>query len=44
MLIIGIVINYNHQFKSYSDICNREEVDCTFYIIDPRNIKQPTLE
>ena len=36
-----------HPFKSYSDLCsiNNEEikVNCTFSIVDPSNIKEPTL-
>ena len=43
MLIIGILINFSHQFKSYSDLCAMEGVDCTFYVIDKRNIKEPTF-
>lgn len=43
LAILGCLANYNHTFKSYSDICHMEGVDCTFYVIDPRNIKEPLL-
>jgi hypothetical protein len=43
MVIIGILINLGHKFKSYSDLCNMEEVNCTFIILDAQNLKQPEL-
>lgn len=43
MVILGILVNYNHKFKSYSDICDLEDVNCTFYVIDKRNFKEPVL-
>lgn len=43
LAILGCLANYSHTFKSYSDICSIPGVDCTFYIVDPHNIKQPLL-
>ena len=43
MVIIGILANMQHQFKSYSDICAMESVDCTFYVVNIRNLVQPVL-
>lgn len=43
MVIIGILININHKFKSYSDLCKMENVDCEFKIIDYSKLKEPTL-
>ena len=43
LALVGILANMQHYFKSYSDICSREGIDCTFYILDPRNLKQPLL-
>ena len=43
MVIIGIIINIGHKFKSYSDLCKMENVDCEFKIIDYSKLKEPTL-
>jgi MFS superfamily sulfate permease-like transporter len=43
MVIIGVLANMQHQFKSYSDICALEEVDCKFYVVDTRNLQEPVL-
>jgi len=43
MVIIGVLANMQHNFKSYSDICSLEEVDCTFYVVDISNMKEPVL-
>lgn len=43
MVIIGIIINIGHKFKSYSDLCKMDNVDCEFKIIDYSKLKEPTL-
>lgn len=43
MVIIGIIINISHKFKSYSDLCKMENVDCEFKIIDYSKLKEPSL-
>lgn len=43
LVIIGIIANWNHLFKSYIDLCNEKGVNCKFYIINPDNIKIPVL-
>lgn len=42
-MIIGIIINIGHKFKSYSDLCKMDEVNCEFKIIDYSKLKEPTL-
>ena len=41
--MVGILANMQPYFKSYSTICQREGVDCTFQILDPTVLKQPLL-
>jgi hypothetical protein len=38
-----VLANIQHMFKSYSDLCSREDVDCEFYIVDVKNLKEPQL-
>lgn len=42
-MVIGILLNIGHKFKSYSDLCLMESVDCEFKIIDYSKLKEPTL-
>lgn len=43
VVVIGILLNISHKFKSYSDLCLMESVDCEFKIIDYSKLKEPTL-
>jgi hypothetical protein len=43
MVILGIAINIGHKFKSYSDLCLMDSVDCEFKIIDYNKLKEPSL-
>ena len=43
LVLLGILINIKHHFKSYEDLCAYEGVDCKFYIIKIENLIQPTL-
>ena len=51
IVILGCLANYNHKFKSYSDLCDypydptdpTAKVDCTFHVIDKNNFKEVVL-
>ena len=43
LVIIGIIINLGHKFKSYSDLCLMEGVKCQFHVINANNLKSPLL-
>lgn len=44
LVIIGIIINYDHFFLDYEDLCNYPEVDCKFYIVKLENMIPPGIE
>lgn len=43
VVILGVLINIGHKFKSYSDLCHMDEVDCEFKVIDYSKLKEPSL-
>ena len=43
LVIFGMVINYNHYFQDYKDLCNYPEVDCKFYIVKLENMIPPGI-
>lgn len=43
LVVVGVLININHKFKSYSDLCLMPNVNCDFEIIDSSKLKEPTL-
>ena len=42
-MLIGIIANINHPFKSMSDLCAYQDVNCHFYIINVGNLKYPPM-
>ena len=43
LVVVGILANMSHPFKSYSDLCAIKDVNCTFSIVDQQNIREPVL-
>lgn len=43
MVLLGALLNIGDKFKSYSDLCLMDSVNCEFKIIDYSKLKEPTL-
>lgn len=39
VVLLGVLLNIGHKFKSYSDLCQMESVDCEFKVIDYSKLK-----
>lgn len=49
LVVLGIIINWTKIFTSFEDLCaykgpnNELNVDCTFYILNVKNLIQPKI-
>lgn len=44
LAVLGILMNVGDGFLTYKNLCDREGIDCNFYIMKLANIAIPRLE